>query len=348
MGKEKHLLMKNFSEQFNSLEDRHAAVMRLHGYLNNMKRYPNSFDGPSSKDIDKLLNSTEITDEEVANITEGWGWTIKDNGGDVKLRITGAIDSWFGVNPKAIIQELDRIGELKSVHMDIQSPGGLMQEGINLYSYLRGRAEEDDVDLSTAAKGMAASVGAVLYLSGDVRYAHDETVIMLHRPMGYLWAFGYEEDLDKTATGTRNAIQVMTRQLSNIIRARTGWDKNRIAEDLAEDGTWYDSEELDGLATEAIKKKTGKKSKKGETPDGKAPKDPEEALVKESLDVDDKKDPEEDGAPESATDESGTEGVPPSEDDSEAKNASVEFAGIMASVALRSHKRQDVANQKGA
>lgn len=66
------------------------------------------------------------------------------------------------------------------IYLYINSPGGSITAGLAIYDTLRYISSP----INTICVGMAASMGALLLLAGDKRYALEHSEIMIHQPLG--------------------------------------------------------------------------------------------------------------------------------------------------------------------
>src|SRR5690348_16113733 len=64
----------------------------------------------------------------------------------------------------------------KEVHLLLSTPGGSVMHGVTVYNVLRGLP----VTLITHNVGNVDSIGSVVFLAGEQRYACPQTTFMLH------------------------------------------------------------------------------------------------------------------------------------------------------------------------
>jgi len=79
------------------------------------------------------------------------------------------------------------------VKFDINSPGGFISDGVTIFNL----ADQFPLPTITRNMGMAASMAAVFMQAGDVRQMFDNTLSMVHNPIGV--AIGKSKDLFKEA-----------------------------------------------------------------------------------------------------------------------------------------------------
>ena len=111
------------------------------------------------------------------------------------------------------------------VTLNIFSPGGSVFDGLVLYDTLRTVADQGHL-VTTVARGMAASMGSILFLAGDNRLVGPEARIMFHSLAAGTGGMLYEmeDDLDFYRT--------LNKQLFGIVSKRT-----KISADLLEKRT---------------------------------------------------------------------------------------------------------------
>ncbi len=172
-----------------------------------------------------------------------------------RIYIDGVIGGdWFGRGMDAhdfrVAAEALRAPTLE-VH--INSPGGSVDEGIAIYSYLAS----DPRKIVCVVDGMAASIASVILMAADEIKINAAASIMVHRPWAV--AAGNEVELRQLSVELGNT----STRLAKLYQARTG-QTFRAVEDLMRgeegaDGTMMDADEALrlGFADEIIPAKTG-------------------------------------------------------------------------------------------
>ncbi len=109
---------------------------------------------------------------------------------------------------------LDSSDPGKDVSIYINSPGGSVYAGLGIYDTMQYISS----DVATICTGMAASMAAVLLVSGAAgkRYALKHSRVMIHQPMG--GAQGQASDIEITA----REIQKLKKELYTIIADHSG------------------------------------------------------------------------------------------------------------------------------
>jgi ATP-dependent protease ClpP protease subunit len=143
--------------------------------------------------------------------------------------------------PAAVAAQM-RIGDvvcaaddaLESVEVEINSPGGSVFEGQRIFSALREMSNRG-VQIVTTVNGMAASMGSVILMAGDVRRMTKESRIMIHEASSI--AMGDSRDMKRTA----DLLDGISRDIANIYADRTGGDPGQIRQLMFAE-TWLDAD----------------------------------------------------------------------------------------------------------
>lgn len=148
------------------------------------------------------------------------------------LSINDEIGLW-GVQPGEFRDQLAAIdGDL---FVEVNTPGGDVFAGLAMYNMLRDHAAKGH-KISTRNMGVAASMGSVLMLAGDVREAHKNTMVMTHNVKSGVW--GTEDEIRDHA----DTVGKIRSQLRAIYQDRLGLDE-AAADALMGKDTWMTAEE---------------------------------------------------------------------------------------------------------
>lgn len=151
-----------------------------------------------------------------------------------KISIEGTIGwDWFGMSYRGFKQALKDLGDVNIIEVEINSPGGVITEGIAMVNALR----EHPATIHTYNVGQAASMGSVLLLAGDRAFIPDNAMTFIHKPINV--TFGNAEDMRKSA----DELDKFEEALSKTYSAHF----NGTAEDLSDlmaSETWYTAEEM--------------------------------------------------------------------------------------------------------
>ena len=143
---------------------------------------------------------------------------------------------------------LDAADAGKDINVYINSPGGSVYAGLGIYDTMQFIQS----DVSTICTGMAASMAAVLLVSGTEgkRSALPHSRVMIHQPLG--GAQGQASDIEITA----REIQKLKKELYTIIAEHSHTDYDKVWADSDRD-YWMTAEEAReyGMIDNVLKKK---------------------------------------------------------------------------------------------
>ena len=138
---------------------------------------------------------------------------------DNDIYISGVIDaidiySWSGriipsTTARRIRGALKSIGRFNSVNVFINSPGGSLSEGLEIYNLLKDHRGRVNVIIT----GIAASAAQLVAMGGDHIYMREGTFQMIHSP--FVGAFGNYMELEKVADDLRKFHQSAAKIISN-------------------------------------------------------------------------------------------------------------------------------------
>ncbi len=152
-------------------------------------------------------------------------------------------ESFFdeGITGKSVNAALKGMGNVDTITVHINSPGGAVFDGLAIYNLLAQHKAKIVVEID----GLAASAASVIAMAGDEIRMAENALMMIH-PASSM-AFGTADDMRDTA----DILEKITDNLVNIYAARTGRPREQIAE-LVDMETWLNaSDALDlGLITD--------------------------------------------------------------------------------------------------
>ena len=140
---------------------------------------------------------------------------------------------------------LKDLGDIKTINLHINSPGGSVFEGIAIYNMLK----QNKAHVNVYVDGLAASIASVIAMSGDAIFMPSNSMLMIHNP--WTMAVGNASELRKQADDldkiTESSIQTYLNQAGDKLDEET-------LRQLMDDETWLTAKEaVDyGLATEVI------------------------------------------------------------------------------------------------
>ncbi len=143
---------------------------------------------------------------------------------------------------------LDRDAPGEEITLYINSPGGDVLSGFAAYDCIRLLKSP----VRTVCTGLAASMGAILFLAGEKREMLPHTQIMIHDPSYYGNGPSSEKPLEMQKR--LESIMKTRERLCQVIAQRTGKDLKEIYEKTREDSFFTVQEALDfGIATGVVR-----------------------------------------------------------------------------------------------
>ena len=88
---------------------------------------------------------------------------------------------------------LKDLGDVKTINLHINSPGGSVFEGIAIYNMLK----QNKAHINVYVDGLAASIASVIAMSGDAIFMPSNSMLMIHNP--WTMAIGNASELRKQA-----------------------------------------------------------------------------------------------------------------------------------------------------
>lgn len=100
--------------------------------------------------------------------------------------------------------ELDELGDLNTINLYINSPGGSVFEGIAIYNQLKRHKAQVNVHVDA----LAGSIASVIAMSGDTIYMPANSMLMIHNPWVVTGGNATElrkmaEDLDRIGNSSK-------------------------------------------------------------------------------------------------------------------------------------------------
>ena len=141
---------------------------------------------------------------------------------------------------------LNSMDPMKEITLYINSPGGEINSGIALYDCLCIM----QAPVRTVCIGIAASMGALIFLAGDRRAMLPHTKLMIHDPY---YAGGPSNQKPLEMEKRLQDLMKIRDTICEIISERTGKEKQKVQEITQYDSYFDAHEALEfGLATEIV------------------------------------------------------------------------------------------------
>ncbi len=160
---------------------------------------------------------------------------VDDMFADRELVCVGNIDREL-VN--ALILQIRCLEKHAGIAIFINSPGGEVSSGLALYDVMQAVS----CPIRTVCLGTAASMAALLFLSGDEREMLPHSTVMIHDPL-----------IPSGVGGSADRIMRTREVTAQVIAKHTGHSLDEVLEATARDA-WFDAEEAVawGLADRVI------------------------------------------------------------------------------------------------
>lgn len=163
-----------------------------------------------------------------------------------KILLTGEIGLSLA---KDITRELLYVA-LKSqepIHVILNSVGGEVYAGLLIFNTIRDLVSQG-IDITVEARGLAASMGAIILQAGSKRIARKATRFLIHEVSA--WSWGKVSEMEERVEEIRKVNNLMR----DIIAERSGKSKEEIDKLWTKKEVWYSAEEAKdfGLIDEVI------------------------------------------------------------------------------------------------
>lgn len=162
-------------------------------------------------------------------------------------------ESWWdggGVGAKKFAEDLKALGDVSSIDVRINSPGGDVFEGDAIYSALNNHKATINVFID----GVAASAASYIAMAGDTIAIAEHAKFMIHNAWGL--AIGNAKEMRKTA----DVLATLDSAIQLIYQRRTNQTDKQLA-DWMDAETWFVGQQAidNKFADTLIPAKTGKK-----------------------------------------------------------------------------------------
>lgn len=151
------------------------------------------------------------------------------------LYIDGVLEvdrDWWVGGAQVIARDFRRsLGKLGDVTVYINSPGGDVMAGAEIYTALREHSEQGKGRVTVKVTGIAASAASVVAMAGDEILMSPVAYMMIHNPWSA--AIGNAKELRRQA----DALDVISEGLINAYERRTGKSRDELMQLL--DGETY-------------------------------------------------------------------------------------------------------------
>ena len=165
-------------------------------------------------------------------------WNLRNDADapeDGVLDITGEIvaeKDWFTPDGACVASEFRKaLAGVRNVTVHINSPGGDVMAGAEIYSALREHSMNGLGQVHVIVTSLAASAASVIAMAGDRISMHPVAYMMIHNP--WTMAVGDAKELRKTA----KTLDVISEGLIGAYETRTGKSRDELKK-LLDNETW--------------------------------------------------------------------------------------------------------------
>ena len=155
-----------------------------------------------------------------------------------------SVDWWTGEESKTDVglmefkEELDNIGNVKTLNMYINSPGGDVFTASTMISMLQ-RVKDRGVEINAYVDGLSASAASFLMMVADNVNLYKNSTVMVHKPMS--WAMGNANDMQKTIDALN--------KIEDSVMMPMYMSKSKVSEEeikgLIDAETWLSAKEME-------------------------------------------------------------------------------------------------------
>lgn len=139
---------------------------------------------------------------------------LLNDAGELMLYGVIGYDTWdgSGVSAATFVEQVAKMADAETLTIRINSPGGIVTDGMAIYSYLKGHKAKKRIIVD----GLAASMASVVAMAGDEIVVPDNAFLMIHNP--WTIAIGDADDMRHEA----GVLDKMGGSIVAIYAERTG------------------------------------------------------------------------------------------------------------------------------
>ena len=166
-------------------------------------------------------------------------WNLRNlDDGSGELTLYGEIsnETWYGdeVTPQMFKSDLDNLGDIDTLNIYINSPGGDVFAGQTIYSILKRHKADKNVYID----GLAASIASVIAMAGNTIFMPKNAMMMIHNP--WTVAAGNANEFRKLA----DDLDKIRESLISAYEDRTMLNREEIIE-IMDKETWLTAKECE-------------------------------------------------------------------------------------------------------
>lgn len=173
-------------------------------------------------------------------------FSMKAQGDSAEILIYEEIGASFwggGVDPKQFAMDLKALGDIKTLNVRVNSPGGDVFDGATIYNQLA----QHPATVNVYVDGLAASAASLVAMAGDKIFMADNAMMMIHNAWGC--TAGDANELRLFA----DVLQKVSESMCSTYAKRTGM-KAADVQALMDKETWLSAQDCidEGFADEIV------------------------------------------------------------------------------------------------
>lgn len=163
-----------------------------------------------------------------------------------ELYLYGPIGGGFfgdGLSAEKVVKDINALGKKKDIHVRIDSPGGNVFDGFNIYNAL----VRNPATITVYIDALAASIASAIAMAGSKIHIAENSLMMVHEPYGF--AVGTAEEMRKQA----NLLDKTRDNLLQTYVNKSGQKPEKVSDWMRAE-TWFNATEAlqAGLATDIV------------------------------------------------------------------------------------------------
>ena len=165
------------------------------------------------------------------------GYSVKAQANEAEVWIYEEIgEGWFGgISANQFAKDIKALGDIKTIHLRLNSPGGNVFDGVAIYNILKQHKARVKVSID----GLAASIASVIAMAGDEVSMAANSMMMIHE--AWTMAMGPAAELRAAA----DMIEKVNGTIISTYLTRATVGEEKISE-LMRNETWMTAEEAMG------------------------------------------------------------------------------------------------------
>lgn len=162
---------------------------------------------------------------------------INDNIGEISIYGEIVSEKWLDEETSATSfkDDLNDLGDVKTINLHINSPGGSVFEGIAIHNMLK----MNKAKINVYVDGLAASIASVIAMSGDTIFMPENSMLMIHNP--WTIAIGNSKELRKQADDLDRIAQMSVK--TYLSKSNGKIDEETLVK-LLDEETWLSAQEI--------------------------------------------------------------------------------------------------------